>query len=97
MPAAKRPREGANVRAVKHDLAKLPEDLSKGALAAGALQMARELDDPNSSTSKSMCFGQLREALKELRELAPPAEKKGQLHDIKSGRALRLAAGSPRS
>jgi hypothetical protein len=32
-----------------------------------------------------------------LRAMAPPEKKKGALHDIKSGRALRLAAGGPAS
>jgi hypothetical protein len=93
MPAKRAP---TNVAAVKRDLATLPEHLAQGALAAAALTLARELDKPkNSATSKSMCAGRLQSTMRELRELAPPAPKKGVLDDIKSGRALRLIEGKP--
>jgi hypothetical protein len=81
--------------AVLRDLGRYPERLAESALAASALALAREIDTgSNSATSKSMCAKALQDALRELRELAPPEEKKGELHDIKSGRSLRLAPGS---
>jgi hypothetical protein len=80
--------------AVERDLKRLPDHLAQSTLAATAKALAQELDSSaNSATSKSMCAKALQDTMRELRELAPPEEKKGQLHDIKSGRALRLADG----
>lgn len=71
----------------------MPE-LAESGIAATAVQMAYELVNPyNSATSKSMCAGRLLDALKELRSLAPPEEKRGTLHAIRGGRAARLAEG----
>lgn len=70
-------------------------NLADSALAASAIAMAYELDHPfNSATSKANCQARLQEAIRELYALAPPEEKGGRLHDIKSDRALRLAGGS---
>jgi hypothetical protein len=104
MPPAKKPPAprrkaaappvGAVEAAVKRDLSALPDDLAKSGLAASAVAMAQSIDHPGSSfTAKSMCQARLADAMRELRELAPPVEKKGELHDIKSRRALRLATG----
>lgn len=91
MPAAKK---GPVELAVRRDLALLPKDLAGSGLAASAVSMAQAMDHPKCSfTARSMCRAGLADAMRELRELAPPVEKKGELHDIKSGRALRLAAG----
>lgn len=79
--------------ATKRDLGKLPSDLETGALAASALALARELDSDSSATSKSMCAKAHLEILTKLRELAPPAQKKGKLYDINEGRSSRLAEG----
>ena len=84
----------SQVDRVEHDLARLPEHLREGADAGVALSMARILDGEGRG-SASECARVLLEALATLRELAPPEEKKGELHGIKSGRALRLAAGGP--
>ena len=84
--------DGAVVAATRRDLALLPDDLAGSALAASALVMAEGLDGPSSLTSKTMAQSRLQEAMDRLRELAPPEEKKGRVHDIKSGRALRLAS-----
>lgn len=82
--------------AVDRDLSRLPDDLAESAFAETARALAREIDsEDNSATSKSMCARELREVMGKLRELAPPEEKKGKLHDIKSGRSLRLAGGKP--
>ena len=79
---------------MRRDLAALAERtaaLANGALAALALSLAREMDDDNSATSKSMCAAQLRETLDRLRELAPPEEEADQLDDLASRRVARLA------
>lgn len=95
MPASRKSRAGAVECAIKAELLTLPSDLAGSALAASAVVMAQGLDNPAASlTSKSMAQNRLQEAMDRLRELAPPDEKKGALHDIKSGRALRLADGS---
>lgn len=80
---------------VEADLSRLPEDLRESGLAAIARAMAGRIDDGRGSPSE--CGKVLIEALTKLRDLKPPEEKKGQLHDIKSGRALRLAPGSSAS
>ena len=85
------------VDAVERDVGKLPADLRDSALAELAKTLARELDSPkNSATSKSMNAKALLETLAKLRELAPPDEKKGLVHDIRSARRgrLRIAGGS---
>lgn len=81
--------------AVERDLKRLPEELAESALAASALAMAREIDrSSNSATSKSMCQARLQDSLRELRELAPPAEEADQLDDLSARRKARLAGGS---
>lgn len=63
------------------------------AIAASALELARQLDNPrNSATAKSMCAGRLQEALDRLLELNPPKPEATPLDRIREDRALRLAA-----
>lgn len=77
--------------ATKRDLAKLPADLAQSALGASALALARELDGVSSATSKSMCAKSHMDLMVRLRELAPPEQKKGLVHDIRSSRRGRLS------
>lgn len=79
------------VAAVEADIARLPEELRDSGLAAVAVAMAERIDGGKGSPSE--CGKVVIEALSKLRDLAPPEEKKGELHGIKSGRALRLAKG----
>lgn len=83
------------VEAVEHDLATLREhapELADSALAASAVAMALEIEDPyNSATSKANCQARLADALKELRELAPPAERKDAVDEIGLKRDARRA------
>lgn len=66
--------------------------LADSALAASAVAMAREIEHPfNSATSKSMCQARLADALRELRELAPPVESKDGLDEVAERRAKRRA------
>jgi hypothetical protein len=74
--------------AVGRDLAKLG-DLRDSALAASALSLAREMDSPNSATSKSMCARALMETLDRLRELAPEAEERDKVDELGDRRAKR--------
>jgi hypothetical protein len=88
-----RPQRMSAVVSVKRDLKRLPSELAESAEAATALVMAQRLDDSEGSPSE--CAKVLMDAMGRLRAMAPPEEKKGALHGIRSGRALRLAAGSP--
>lgn len=64
-------------------------------LAALALALAAEVDNPeNSATSKSMCGRTLLETLKQLRELAPPAEKEDKLDELSDRRARRRGSAA---
>lgn len=71
------------VLAVKRDLRELERrspGISKSGLAAGALAMARELDDPeNTASGKASCMRQLDAVLAELRLTA----RRAQPHDPK--------------
>jgi hypothetical protein len=65
-------------------------DLAEGGLAMAALQMAREMDNPNNSaTSKSMCGKTLADTLATLRSLAPPEAKRDSIDDLAAARARR--------
>jgi hypothetical protein len=79
------------VDAVEHDLAVLAErepSLPKTALAASALELARQLDDPdNSATSKSMCSRALTEAMDRLEDMAPPKREGDRLDKLRDRRA----------
>lgn len=81
------------VTAVQRDLASVAKrdpDLAKSGLAASALALARAIDHPgNSATSKSMCSGQLRDTLAELRELAPAEQKDDKVDDLAARRKTR--------
>lgn len=93
------PLEGSSpthlVESVERDLADLRKrsaPLADSALAASALAMALEIENPyNSSTSKSMCARVLIDTMDSLRELAPSEEKKDGLDDLASRRAARIA------
>lgn len=73
------------------DLAKRDRDLATSALAANALQLAREMDSKNSATSKSMCARALNETMEKLRELAPPPADPDAVDELLERRAARLA------
>ncbi len=81
---------------VERDLAvvrRVDAGLADSALAASALVLARELDDPgNSATSKSMCARALLEVMGRVRELMPDAEEGDRLDELNERRRRRLAA-----
>lgn len=79
------------VEGVEWELSQLPDELRQSGFAAVALAMAERIDGGKGSPSE--CGKVVLDALSKLRELAPPEEKKGELHGIRSGRSLRLAAG----
>lgn len=89
------------IEAVERDveeLAKVDPALAGSALAATALALALEIENPyNSATSKAMCAGQLRDTLGQLRELAPPAKEKDDLDELTARRSARLASGGAAS
>lgn len=73
------------------ELAKRDPRLARSTHAASALALARELDDNNSATSKSMCARALNETMDRLRELAPPLVQKDGVSDIEDQRKKRRA------
>lgn len=79
------------VEAVERDLAELRERdprLADSTLAALALALALEIDDPdNSATSKSMNAHQLRDTTVKLRELAPPPKARDELDELRDRHA----------
>jgi hypothetical protein len=63
--------------------ARSPE-LAASATAASARALAYELENPgNSATSKSMCARVIGDHMQTLRELAPPAQKKDGIDELK--------------
>jgi hypothetical protein len=79
--------------ALERDLERFGPDLARSTLAASALALARELDDPdNSATSKSMCARALNDTLDRLVELAPDEDEKDALDDLAARRAARRSA-----
>jgi hypothetical protein len=82
------------VRAELKELEKREPALAQSGLAATALALARDLDNPrNSATSRSMCARALLDTLNRLYELAPEAEEKTDLDDLSARRATRIAGG----
>jgi len=87
------------IDSVERDLAeirKADKALAESAMAAVAVRLAYELEDPyNSATSKSMCAKALNDTLDRLRELAPEEEKgKSTLDEIAERRQARLEGKS---
>jgi hypothetical protein len=80
--------------AVERDLERLAEGAGDSALGQTALALARELDQDNSATSKSMCAKSMIDVLRELRSLAPPEKESDGLDDLAARRATRLAGRS---
>lgn len=71
-------------------LVKRAPALEQSALAASAIALAYQIENPfNSATSKSMCARELRETMSKLRELAPPAEEEDGIDELSARRAER--------
>ncbi len=83
---------GSSLERVEAYLDSLPDDLTVNALGGVALAMARELDDPNSATSKSMCARALNETLADLRGLVPAQEEDDALDGLQAKYSKRLRA-----
>ena len=83
------------VEAVERDLKGLGPKAADTSLAATALALARELDEPgNSATSKSMCAKSMVEVLRELRALMPAKQEADQLDDLTARREARRRAAA---
>lgn len=86
------------VEATRREIERLAagnEDIAEGALAASALELASQLDDPgNSATSKSMCAKVLLETLDKIRALAPPKVERDVVDELSSRRARRIGRKS---
>jgi hypothetical protein len=76
---------------VRRDLAALPLNLRRCALAELALRLGADIDSDNTSAAtRARLAGQLREALRELRELAPPAVQTDALDEFSRRREARV-------
>lgn len=86
------------VEAVERDIALIADrslELAGSGLAASALAMALEIENPfNSATSKSMCATGLRDALAQLRELIPQESEEDALDDLARRRSVRIEGQS---
>lgn len=84
--------------AVELDLAELGRRdpaVQSSALAATALALARDIDDPETSpTARAACARSLRETLDRLRELAPDELQVDALDELGSRRQQRRAGGA---
>jgi hypothetical protein len=83
---------GEALEAMERDLERIRRvapELADSVLAASAKAMARELDDPNSATSKSMCARALLDTMDRLRELTPVEERSDALDDLTARRTAR--------
>lgn len=78
-------------------LVKRAPELEQSSLAATAIALAYQIEDPfNSATSKSMCARELRETMSKLRELAPPADEEDGIDELSARRAERRTKPAPR-
>lgn len=84
--------------AVERDLKAIhrrDRDLADGTLAASALVLAEQLDDPaNSATSKSLCAKELRETMATLRHLLPAETEDDSVDELRDRRERRRAGGA---
>lgn len=87
------------VAAVQDELKRMAErspEILGSALAALAVALAREVDDPgNSATSKSMCAGRLIDAVDRLRAAVPAEVPADGLDDLAARRDRRLESVKP--
>lgn len=87
------------IDAVVQELAAIRKEkpeVADSAIAATALRMAYELDNPyTSATAKSMCAKALHQAMDHLTEEAPPGEtKKGRLDELREEREEKRRAAA---
>lgn len=77
------------------DVRRRSPKLAQSALAATALALAAQLDNPHTSaTSKSMCAKALLDTLDQVRELCPPEEEPDEVDELAARRTARRAGGS---
>lgn len=81
------------IEAVERDIAQIAKrdcGLAESGMAAAALRMAYELENPwNSATSKAQCAKSLRELLETLLERAPEVPKKDDIDSLGAERNAR--------
>jgi hypothetical protein len=83
------------VESLRRDLdriRKVAPDLADSTLAATAMALAAALDDPDSSTSTSMCARALSGVMSELRALTPKEEEADGIDELARRRESRRSA-----
>ncbi len=78
--------------ATRRDLAGLPAELRKGAIAMGALTLARALDDDPPGRERTMLSRELRQAVMALWDRCPPALEDDPGAEIGQRREARMTA-----
>jgi thioredoxin-like negative regulator of GroEL len=87
-------RPGPVETATKAEIDQMPERVRNGALAASALELARQMDAPgNSATSKSMCAKAHSDIVARLAEMAPPKREEDRIDELGARRATRRSKG----
>lgn len=92
-PAPRRPRRqiGAVEKGVRYDLARLPEDLRRGGIAATALRCALEMDTvPMASRDLAAVGGRGQQCLDLLRNWAPGAGSEDTTDELRGRRERQL-------
>lgn len=86
------------IEAVERDIAEIAKrdpELAECGMAAAALRMAYELENPwNSATSKAQCAKSMRELIEVLLERAPEAPTKDGVDALSAERETRLKGGA---
>lgn len=91
----RRPPKGPYVKAVEKDLARLPDDLADGAVAAGMLRLAAELDTGLvMGRDAAAHVREIRQSYTTLKELAPAGNKSDKTDDLTARREKRMSRQS---
>jgi hypothetical protein len=88
----RRPAKGPYQKAVEKDLARLPDDLSDGAVAAGMLRLAVELDAGLVlGRDAAAHVREIRQSFTTLKELSPAGRKNDKTDDLTARRERRMS------
>lgn len=92
----RRPAKGPYQKAVEKDLARLPDDLADGAVAAGMLRLAAEVDAGFVlGRDAAAHVREIRQSFTTLKELAPAGNKTDKTDDLTARREKRMSRQAP--
>lgn len=88
----RKPEAGPREQGVLNDLESFPEDIRKGAIAAGLIGLARDLDQGIVMGRDAAAHArEIRQGITALREMAPGERKGDTVDELGARRASRLA------